>query len=88
LLVARHKQLQTEIAGLRSQLAVAEPQLRRTEDLRHMAEEKTEALDPNALALLARRRRCCLGGEPPLSGRARSPGSHRVAQLGPCRPGP
>jgi hypothetical protein len=51
LLVVRN-QLDTQIAGLRSQLAIAEQQLRDTEDLLRRADEKMAAQHPEALALL------------------------------------
>lgn len=51
-LVTVHNQLQTQIAGLRSQLAVAEVQLHEAADLLRRADEKMAALHPDAFALL------------------------------------
>jgi len=51
-LVALRDQLHTQIAGLRSQLAIAESQLRQTEDLLQRVDEKMAAEYPDAMALL------------------------------------
>jgi hypothetical protein len=51
-LVALRDQLHTQIAGLRSQLAIAEAQLRQTEELLRRVDEKMAAEYPDAMALL------------------------------------
>jgi hypothetical protein len=51
-LVTLRNQLDTEVAGLRSQLAVAESQLRQTEELLRRANEKMAIQHPEAFAQL------------------------------------
>lgn len=51
-LVALRNELETQVAGLRSQLVIAESQLHQTEDLLRRADEKMAAQHPEAVAFL------------------------------------